>query len=85
MSLKDGLVLEFLRCQSRIARKPLYRNQKGHGHVIGYSTVVQRHSVFEEHGFVERVDDVGYHLITERGRAYLERELGVSDLEGKEG
>ncbi|ARS89942.1 transcriptional regulator [Natrarchaeobaculum aegyptiacum] len=32
-------------------------------------------------GFVQKVDDAGYYVITEDGRAYLEGELDADDLE----
>lgn len=83
MSLKDGLILEFLETHDlELPAKPLYRNLNRHGHQIGYSTVRQRLSVLKEHRLVEKVDDAGYYAITEKGRAYLEGELDISDLEG---
>ncbi|MHC3439804.1 winged-helix domain-containing protein [Natrialbaceae archaeon A-gly3] len=82
MSLKDGLILEFLETHDlELPAKPLYRNLNRHGHEIGYSTVRQRLSVLEEHELIEKVDEAGYYAVTEKGRAYLEGELDVDDLE----
>ncbi|THE63251.1 phage repressor protein [Salinadaptatus halalkaliphilus] len=83
MSLKDGLILEFLAEHDlELPAKPLYQNLNRHGHQIGYSTVRQRLSVLEEHGLVEKVDDAGYYQVSEKGIAYLEEELDASSLEG---
>ncbi len=82
MSLKDGLILEFLEEHDlELPAKPLYRNLNRHGHEIGYSTVRQRLRELEAHGLVEKVDDAGYYAITSKGRAYLEGELDIDDLE----
>lgn len=85
MSLKDGLILEFLETHDlELPAKPLYRNLNRHGHEIGYSTVRQRLSVLEEHGLIEKVDEAGYYQLSSKGEAYLAGELGLSDLEGDE-
>ncbi|ELY51674.1 winged-helix domain-containing protein [Natronolimnohabitans innermongolicus] len=82
MSLKDGLILEFLAEHDlELPAKPLYRNLNRSGHEIGYSTVRKRLTELEEHGLVEKVDDAGYYQVSEKGMAYLEGELELSDLE----
>ncbi len=82
MSLKDGLILEFLETHDlELPAKPLYRNLNRHGHEIGYSTVRQRLGELEDHGLLEKVDEAGYYQITETGRAYLDGELEAGDLE----
>ncbi|MCU4972069.1 phage repressor protein [Halobacteria archaeon AArc-m2/3/4] len=81
MSLKDGLILEFLETYDlELPAKPLYRNLNRHGHEIGYSTVRLRLSELEAHGLLEKVDEAGYYQISEKGRAYLAGELEASDL-----
>lgn len=85
MSLKDGLILEFLAEHDlELPAKPLYRNLNRHGHEIGYSTVRQRLSELEEHGLIEKVDDAGYYQLSDRGHAYLDGDLDVEDLERNE-
>ena len=85
MSLKDGLILEFLEEHDlELPAKPLYRNLNRHGHEIGYSTVRQRLRELEEHGLIEKVDEAGYYEISEKGRLYLDGELEGSDLEATE-
>ncbi|WP_435552664.1 winged-helix domain-containing protein [Natrinema sp. CGMCC1.2065] len=82
MSLKDGLILEFLEeYDLELPAKPLYRNLNRHGHEIGYSTVRQRLGELEAHGLIEKVDDAGYYQVSQRGKAYLEGDLDVSELE----
>ncbi|AXR82847.1 winged-helix domain-containing protein [Natrarchaeobaculum sulfurireducens] len=82
MSLKDGLILEFLETHDlELPAKPLYRNLNRHGHEIGYSTVRQRLGELEAHGLIEKVDDAGYYAVTDKGRAYLAGDLEVTDLE----
>jgi len=82
MSLKDGLILEFLEEHNlELPAKPLYRNLNRHNHEIGYSTVRQRLRELEAHGLLERVDDSGYYQLSSTGRAYLEGELEAADLE----
>ncbi|PCR90474.1 winged-helix domain-containing protein [Natrinema ejinorense] len=82
MSLKDGLVLEFLEEHDlELPAKPLYRNLNRHGHEIGYSTVRQRLRVLEANGLIEKVDEAGYYQVSSKGRAYLEGKLDTSDLE----
>ncbi len=81
MSLKDGLILEFLETHDlELPAKPLYRNLNRHGHEIGYSTVRQRLSELEEHGLIEKIDEAGYYAITEKGQAYLAGELDIDEL-----
>ena len=85
MSLKDGLILEFLEEHDlELPAKPLYRNLNRHGHEIGYSTVRQRLRELEEHGLIEKVDEAGYYEISEKGCSYLDGELEGSDLEATE-
>ncbi|MDQ2049343.1 winged-helix domain-containing protein [Natronolimnohabitans sp. A-GB9] len=85
MSLKDGLILEFLAEHDlELPAKPLYRNLNRHGHEIGYSTVRQRLGELESHGLLTNIDDAGYYEITEKGRAYLDGDLEASALEGDE-
>ncbi|RZH67026.1 winged-helix domain-containing protein [Natrinema altunense] len=85
MSLKDGLILEFLEMHDlELPAKPLYRNLNRHGHEIGYSTVRQRLSELEEHGLIEKIDEAGYYAITERGQAYLAGDLSIDDLTVRE-
>ncbi|APX98186.1 winged-helix domain-containing protein [Natronorubrum daqingense] len=85
MSLKDGLILEFLREHDlELPAKPLYRNLNRHGHEIGYSTVRLRLAELEENGLIEKVDEAGYYQVSSKGRAYLDGELDVSDLERPE-
>jgi repressor of nif and glnA expression len=82
MSLKDGLILEFLEEHDlELPAKPLYRNLNRHGHEIGYSTVRQRLRELEANGLLEKVDEAGYYQVSSTGRAYLEGELDVSELE----
>ena len=82
MSLKDGLILEFLQEHDlELSAKPLYRNLNRHGHEIGYSTVRLRLDELEEHDLVDRIDEAGYYQISDRGRAYLAGELDADDLE----
>ncbi|ELY68607.1 winged-helix domain-containing protein [Natronobacterium gregoryi] len=82
MSLKDGLILEFLEEHDlELPAKPLYRNLNRHGHEIGYSTVRQRLGELEDHGLIEKVDDAGYYQISQKGQAYLAGEVALSDLE----
>ncbi|ELZ14084.1 hypothetical protein C477_21230 [Haloterrigena salina JCM 13891] len=82
MSLKDGLILEFLAENDlELPAKPLYRNLNRHGHEIGYSTVRQRLRELEEHGLIEKVDEAGYYQVSSMGKAYLEGELELGDLE----
>ncbi|MFC3960355.1 winged-helix domain-containing protein [Halovivax cerinus] len=82
MSLKDGLILEFLADHDlELPPKPLYRNLNRHGHEIGYSTVRLRLSELDDHGLIRQTEDGGYYEITEKGRAYLDGELDASDLE----
>ncbi|MFC6716272.1 winged-helix domain-containing protein [Natrialbaceae archaeon GCM10025810] len=82
MSLKDGLILEFLENHDlELPPKPLYRNLNRHGHKIGYSTVRQRLDLLEEKGLLEKDDDGGYYSISDCGRAYLAGELEADDLE----
>ena len=82
MSLKDGLILEFLAENDlELPAKPLYRNLNRHGHEIGYSTVRQRLRELEEHGLIEKVDEAGYYQVSSMGKAYLEGELELDDLE----
>lgn len=85
MSLKDGLILEFLEEHDlELPAKPLYRNLNRHGHEIGYSTVRQRLGELESHGLIARVDEAGYYEITEKGRAYLDGDIDASELETDE-
>jgi len=85
MSLKDELILEFLETHDlELPAKPLYRNLNRHGHEIGYSTVRQRLRELEAHGLIEKIDDAGYYAVTDKGRAYLEGELDVDDLDCEE-
>ncbi|OVE83132.1 winged-helix domain-containing protein [Natronolimnobius baerhuensis] len=82
MSLKDGLILEFLAEHDlELPAKPLYRNLNRHGHEIGYSTVRQRLKELEEHGLLEKVDEAGYYALSSKGEAYLAGELELSELE----
>ncbi|QFU84123.1 winged-helix domain-containing protein [Natronorubrum aibiense] len=82
MSLKDGLILEFLEEHDlELPAKPLYRNLNRHGHEIGYSTVRQRLRELEKYGLIEKVDDAGYYQVSSKGQAYLEGKLELSDLE----
>ncbi|WP_137288209.1 winged-helix domain-containing protein [Natronorubrum halophilum] len=82
MSLKDGLILEFLEEHDlELPAKPLYQNLNRHGHEIGYSTVRQRLRELEDHGLIEKVDDAGYYQVSAEGKAYLEGELDVDELE----
>ena len=85
MSLKDGLILEFLEEHDlELPAKPLYRNLNRHGHEIGYSTVRQRLGELESYGLIARVDEAGYYEITEKGRAYLDGDIDASELETDE-
>ncbi|EMA47117.1 winged-helix domain-containing protein [Halobiforma nitratireducens] len=85
MSLKDGLILEFLAEHDlELPAKPLYRNLNRHGHEIGYSTVRQRLGELEDHGLIEKVDDAGYYQLTPMGEAYLAGELELEELEDSE-
>lgn len=82
MSLKDGLILEFLdEYDLELPAKPLYRNLNRHGHEIGYSTVRLRLRELENHDLIEKVDEAGYYAVSDRGRAYLADELDGNDLE----
>ncbi|UTF55491.1 winged-helix domain-containing protein [Natronosalvus rutilus] len=82
MSLKDGLILEFLAEHDlELPAKPLYKNLNRHGHQIGYSTVRQRLNELEDHGLLERADDGGYYEISDRGRAWVAGDLEADDLE----
>ncbi|WP_049894599.1 winged-helix domain-containing protein [Halogranum rubrum] len=82
MSLKDGLILEFLAEHDlELPPKPLYRNLNRHGHQIGYSTVRLRLSELEKHGLVQEVGGGSYYEITETGHRYLEGELTPDELE----
>ncbi|ELY95670.1 hypothetical protein C483_00954 [Natrialba hulunbeirensis JCM 10989] len=82
MSLKDGLILEFLdEHDLELPAKPLYRNLNRHGHEIGYSTVRQRLKELEKHGLLEKVDEAGYYHLTTEGKAYLAGELELNDIE----
>ncbi|RQG93835.1 winged-helix domain-containing protein [Natrarchaeobius chitinivorans] len=84
MSLKDGLILEFLyEHDLELPAKPLYRNLNRHGHEIGYSTVRQRLGELETHDLIERVDEAGYYQISRKGEAYLAGELEREDLENE--
>ncbi|ELY81204.1 winged-helix domain-containing protein [Natrinema pallidum] len=81
MSLKDGLILEFLETHDlELPAKPLYRNLNRHGHEIGYSTVRQRLSELEEHDLIEKIDEAGYYAITEKGQAYLAGNVSMDEL-----
>lgn len=81
MSLKDGLILEFLdKHDLELPAKPLYRNLNRHGHEIGYSTVRQRLRELETHDLIEKVDDAGYYQISSKGKAYLNGELDIDHL-----
>ncbi|WP_092902965.1 winged-helix domain-containing protein [Halostagnicola kamekurae] len=85
MSLKDGLILEFLAEHDlELPAKPLYRNLNRHGHEIGYSTVRQRLGILEEHGLIEKVDEGGYYAISSSGADYLAGDLDVSELESQD-
>ncbi|MDJ1431974.1 winged-helix domain-containing protein [Halostagnicola sp. A-GB9-2] len=85
MSLKDGLILEFLAEHDlELPAKPLYRNLNRHGHEIGYSTVRQRLGVLEDYGLIEKVDEAGYYAISSNGEAYLAGNLDVSELESED-
>ncbi|MFB6299103.1 MAG: winged-helix domain-containing protein, partial [Halobacteriales archaeon] len=65
MSLKDGLILEFLEEHDlELPPKPLYRNLNRHGHNIGYSTVRLRLNQLEDHGLLEKVGEGSYYQIT---------------------
>ncbi|KTG11390.1 phage repressor protein [Haloprofundus marisrubri] len=82
MSLKDGLILEFLAEHNlELPPKPLYRNLNRHGHQIGYSTVRQRLNELEAHGLVNEVESGSYYEISDKGQRYLDGELSISDLE----
>ncbi|WP_226007438.1 winged-helix domain-containing protein [Natrinema salinisoli] len=81
MSLKDGLILEFLEDHDlELPAKPLYRNLNRHGHEIGYSTVRQRLRELEANGLVEKVDEAGYYQVSSKGSAYLDGELEANEL-----
>jgi len=85
MSLKDGLILEFLdEHDLELPAKPLYRNLNRHGHEIGYSTVRLRLGELQDHELIEKVGEAGYYQITDRGRAYLSGDLDAEDLETEE-
>lgn len=45
------------------------------------STVKRRLERLESHGLVEKVDEAGYYIISERGEEYLEGDLDAGDLE----
>ncbi|RDZ48625.1 phage repressor protein [Haloferax sp. Atlit-19N] len=82
MSLKDGLLLEFLAEHNlELPPKPLYRNLNRHGHKIGYSTVRLRLSELEKHGLVSEVGSGGYYEISEVGQQYLQGEVALEELE----
>ena len=82
MSLKDGLILEFLEEHDlELPAKPLYKNLNRHGHQIGYSTVRQRLNELEAHGLIRRVDDGGYYEITDLGKAWVDGAIDADDLE----
>ena len=85
MSLKDGLILEFLEEHDlELPPKPLFRNLNRHGHDIGYSTVRLRLKELEKHGLVEKVEDEGgYYEVSELGQAYLQGEVDAEELEGE--
>lgn len=85
MSLKDGLILEFLAEHDlELPPKPLYRNLNRHGHQIGYSTVRLRLTELEKHGLVEEAGDGGYYELSERGREYLRGDITPEQLETEE-
>lgn len=80
MSLKDGLILEFLAENDlELAPKPLYRNLNRHGHQIGYSTARNRVRELEEHGFLNRLED-GYYEVSEKGQAWLNEDLDQAEF-----
>ncbi|MFC7232183.1 winged-helix domain-containing protein [Saliphagus sp. GCM10025308] len=82
MSLKDGLILEFLEEHDlELPAKPLFKNLNRHGHQIGYSTVRQRLNELEDHGLIRRIDDGGYYEISEQGRDWVAGDLEADDLE----
>ncbi len=82
MSLKDGLILEFLAEHDlELPAKPLYKNLNRHGHKIGYSTVRQRLNELEAHGLIQRVGEGGYYEISDKGRAWIAGDLEADDLE----
>ena len=82
MSLKDGLILEFLEDHDlELPPKPLYKNLNRHGHKIGYSTVRQRLNLLEDYGLLQKTEDGGYYEITEKGQAYLAGNLDADELE----
>ena len=81
MSLKDGLILEFLaEYDLELPPKPLFRNLNRHGHQIGYSTVRKRLGILEKHGLIREVSNGSYYEITETGRRYLEGQISPSEL-----
>lgn len=82
MSLKDGLLLEFLEEHDlELPVKSLYRNLNRHDHEIGYSTVRQQLRELKANGLLEKVDVASYYQVSQKGRTYLEGELDASDLE----
>ncbi|ELZ31381.1 phage PhiH1 repressor protein-like protein [Halogeometricum pallidum JCM 14848] len=85
MSLKDGLILEFLAEHDlELPPKPLYRNLNRHGHQIGYSTVRLRLAELETHGLVEEAGDGGYYQLSELGHDYLKGDIDPARLETEE-
>ncbi|WP_082220691.1 winged-helix domain-containing protein [Haloferax gibbonsii] len=82
MSLKDGLLLEFLAEHNlELPPKPLYRNLNRHGHEIGYSTVRLRLSELEKHGLVQEVGSGGYYEVSEVGQRYLQGDIEPEEIE----
>ncbi|NLV03619.1 phage repressor protein [Haloferax sp. Atlit-47N] len=82
MSLKDGLILEFLAEHNlELPPKPLYRNLNRHGHEIGYSTVRLRMSELEKHGLVSEVGSGGYYEVSEVGQRYLRGDIEPEEIE----